>query len=263
VAPTDPVEELWRAGRAAWPDVEIPKDAFAAHLDGRGPVGDHATDLYLACGCALGLPAAIAAFDRGFVVGVARHLRTLNLTAAQLEDLRQLLREKLLVKRSDRPSPIADYSGRGSLVGWFRVLAVREAIDLVSHREERRPIVERPPERAAPGDPTDEMLKARYRAQFNAALREAIDTLDGEQRNLLRLHYLDGLSLEELAAFFGVHRATVARRMAEARTAVSDGMSARLRAALGVGAADLESLLKILGSQLEVSISAAFAEGAA
>ncbi len=261
MASTDPLDELWRAGRAAWPDVEVEKAAFAAHLAGRG--ADHATDLYLACACALGLPSAIAAFDRAFIVGVARHLRTLNLTPAQLEDLRQLLREKLLVKKAGAASRLDDYSGRGSLVGWFRVLAVREAIDLVSHREERRPIVARVPDGAAPGDPTDELLKARYRTQFNAALRDAIATLDADQRNLLRLHYLDGLSLEELATFFGVHRATIARRAAEARSAVSDGMNARLRAALGVGAADLESLLKVVGSQLEVSISACFAEGAA
>jgi RNA polymerase sigma-70 factor (ECF subfamily) len=94
-------------------------------------------------------------------------------------------------------------------------------------------------------------------------LREAISTLDAEQRNLLRLHYLEGLTLDELAAFFGVHRATIARRVAEAREAVSDGMAERLKAALGLSAADLDSLLVLLRSQLEVSISACFAETAA
>jgi RNA polymerase sigma-70 factor (ECF subfamily) len=262
------LEELWRTGLLAW-KLEVPRDDFAAHLTARWPaelpLADWlsraaVSDLYLACGCLSGNAAAISAFDRRYIDEVRRYLRTLSLSPAQLDDLKQLLREKLLA----RGSRLADYSGRGSLEGWFRVLAVREAIDLVNHREERRPILASPPDRADSRDLGDELLKTRYRAAFNAALRQAIDTLDAEQRNLLRLHYLEGLTLDELASFFAVHRATVARRMSEARDAVSGGMAERLRAALGVGESELASLLTVLGSQLEVSISACFAaDGAA
>lgn len=259
------LDALVRDGRDFW-KVEVPPDTFAAWLAARWPAelsaGEwlarcRARDLYLTCGCVAGLAPAIAAFDARFIAALQRYVRTLTLSAAQLDDLRQIVREKLLLGR------LGDYSGRGSLEGWFRVLALREGLDLVTHHEERRPIVARPPDRAAAGDLADDVLKRRYRDAFNAALREAISTLDVEQRNLLRLHYLEGLSLEEMASFFGVHRATVARRMAEARTAVSDGMAERLRALLGVGESEFQSLLKLLGSQLEVSISACFAEGAA
>jgi RNA polymerase sigma-70 factor (ECF subfamily) len=255
------MESLWLAGRAAW-NVEVPREAFAAHLAERWPpelpLDEYlalaaATDLYLACGCLAGVDAAVAAFDGRFVAGVRRYLRSLSLSEAQLDDLRQHLREVLLAGASR----LAQYSGRGSLEGWFRVLALREAINLV-HRERRR--VDNPPDRPA-ADPVDDLAKTKYRAAFNAALREAISTLAAEERNLLRLHYLEGLTMQELAGFFGVHRTTIVRRVAEARSSVSDGMARRLRAALGLAETEFESLMKVMASQLDVSMSACFAEG--
>lgn len=257
------LEALWVAGRAAW-GLDVPRPTFAAHLAERWPAElpldeylglAAASDLYLACGCLSGVDTAVAAFDRRFIAGVRRYLRTLSLSETQLDDLRQHLREILLTGASR----LSQYSARGSLEGWFRVLAVREALNLIQ-RKERRSLVENRPD-AASGDPTDDLLKTKYRAAFNAALREAISTLDAEERNLLRLHYLEGLTMQELAGFFGVHRTTIVRRVAEARSAVSDGMAARLRAALGLAETDFESLMKLMGSQLDVSLSACFAEG--
>ena len=68
------LDRMLVAARAAWPGVAISDEVFLGHLAGalrqaaapsvedwlaRGT----ASDLYLACGCALGDPAAIAAFD--------------------------------------------------------------------------------------------------------------------------------------------------------------------------------------------------------
>jgi hypothetical protein len=39
------------------------------------------------------------------------------------------LRERLLVRRGDRPARIADYPGRGALARWLRVTAVRVALN--------------------------------------------------------------------------------------------------------------------------------------
>src|SRR5688572_30340522 len=66
------LREILDACRAAWPGLEVPEDAFVRHLAENLPdEGDldsclsrmHCSDLYLACGCAAGDPAALAAFD--------------------------------------------------------------------------------------------------------------------------------------------------------------------------------------------------------
>jgi RNA polymerase sigma-70 factor (ECF subfamily) len=50
-------------------------------------------------------------------------------------------------------------------------------------------------------------LKERHRADFLQAFAE----LTRQERNLLRLHLLEGLTLEQLGGHHRVHRTTVAR----------------------------------------------------
>ena len=107
---------------------------------------------------------------------------------------------------------------------------------------------------AAVGDPEIDLLRARYAKAFQAALRTALETLPVRDRNVLRFSYLDGLSIDEIAAFYRVHRATAARWVARARTALIDETRRLVVERLTVGESELESLMRDLASQLEVSI---------
>jgi RNA polymerase sigma-70 factor (ECF subfamily) len=70
---TEPLDTALELARAAWPALEVPPEEFARYLEARlDPEADvlarlHVADLYLACACVRGQPAAIAAF-------VERHL---------------------------------------------------------------------------------------------------------------------------------------------------------------------------------------------
>jgi RNA polymerase sigma-70 factor (ECF subfamily) len=110
--------------------------------------------------------------------------------------------------------------------------------------------------RVAGTDPELRFIKERYRAPFKDALRSALGRLTSEQRNVLRLHFVDGVTLDKLAALLGVHRATVARRIAEARDAVFDDVRTSLQGALGIDRAEFDELLALLRSGLELSLSA-------
>ncbi len=57
--------QLYDAGRATWPDVELDRQEFARWLEARCASVDevHGADLYLACACAHGDARAIAAFE--------------------------------------------------------------------------------------------------------------------------------------------------------------------------------------------------------
>ena len=65
--------------------------------------------------------------------------------------------------------------------------------------------------------------------------------------------------VDELGALLGVHRATAARWVAEAREAVFDQTRRVLRERFGVADADLKSLIQLVRSRLDVSIERALA----
>ena len=66
---------------------------------------------------------------------------------------------------------------------------------------------------------------------------------------------LDGLSIDQLAAFYRVHRATTARWIEAARQAVLDGTRKELIRRLQLSRSELDSVMRLIGSQLDVSLS--------
>ena len=250
------------AGRAAWPGVEVARERLAAFVASRASDGGsgraedverlHAADLYLACACAAGDPAALAAFERAYLAKVGDLLRGVRPSPELVDEVRQHLRERLFL--GERPR-IEDYSGRGSLVSWLRVAALRAASNL-RRSEDARDRVEAhaPAPGGVPLDPELALVRSRHSHEFEQALRDAFGSLDERERNLLRLHFLDGLGIDGLAPVFGVHRATVARWLAAARQRLQDAVLELLRARLEVDAKELESLTRVVRSDLEISL---------
>jgi len=78
--------------------------------------------------------------------------------------------------------------------------------------------------------------------------------LTAEQRNLLRLHFLDGLNIEKIGAVMQVHRATVARWIAAAREEILENVRRDLNQRLRLEPSEFESLVNLVRSQLQVSI---------
>jgi RNA polymerase sigma-70 factor, ECF subfamily len=255
--------DVVRAGEVAWPAVQLPASAFVAriathHSNDVSVVdwlrGVHAADLYLASACAERAPGAIASFDREFLTAVPAILARGGLRDVSADEVCQRVRERLFVGAMK----IADYSGRGSLASWLQVVTQRIAIDAV--REQKAyPIANASHDddlHVARTDPELSLIKERYRKPFKRALRASIGELADEQRELLKLHFVEGVTLDALAARFSVHRATIARWIARARDAVFDRVRARLRSELGLDEAEFDELLVVLRSRLELSLSA-------
>jgi RNA polymerase sigma-70 factor, ECF subfamily len=248
------------AAQHAWPEVEVPPDVVMSRL--RAHHGDapdlesiYLADFHLACACALGQPKALALFDQQFLSQVGRFVAHMRPSAAQVDELRQMLRERLLVSAEGGRPRIAEYSGRGSLASWLRVAAVRMAIDL--SRQKGQASYELDEERDEPGghrDPELSYVRERYRALFEEAFRKSVALLNAEQRNLLRMHFLDGLTLDQLASFFEVNRTTITRRIVAAREAILDEVRRRVGEHLSLNAADVQSLLAAVRSHLDLSL---------
>jgi RNA polymerase sigma-70 factor (ECF subfamily) len=250
---------LLEAGRAAWPDVAVASEAFAAYVEAHAAEpGDgvrlHAGDLYLCCACAEGNPIALAAFERRYLAPLAGQVVRSGTTADVAAEVVQDLRERLFVGRLT----IHRYDGSGALAAWLRVAAVRAASNA------RRDATRRAQLLAADGslqtlpviDPALALVKRRYGEQFSGALRDAFAALDEEARNVLRLHFSDGLNLDAIAKVLGISRATAGRRMLAARERVRDETLRLLGERIAVGPEELESLLAVVRSTLDVSLGA-------
>src|SRR4029077_2480551 len=101
-----------------------------------------------------------------------------------------------LIGDEDKAPAIASYAGRGSLEGWVRATAVREGLALV--RESARNVELGDSVLERPGSVDRTWLVARYREPVLAAFATATTSLPREHRALLRLHYVYGLTTNEL-----------------------------------------------------------------
>jgi RNA polymerase sigma-70 factor (ECF subfamily) len=242
--------------RAAWPALAVPVEVFAAAVAAR-PDASHLADLYLAIACAEHAPGAVAVFEQHCGPAIDRALASSGATLAERADLGQVVRQRLLVEpASGGPPRIGTYSGRGTLASWVRVVVTREVARMLP-RERREPGAaddELAGLVAPDDDPEVGYLKRLYRAEFKAAFAAAVDALADEDRLLLRQHALDGLGIDQLAAQYGIHRATAARRVTAAREALVAATQRELIARLQVSRTELASLVRLIHSQLDVSL---------
>ena len=92
------------------------------------------------------------------------------------------------------------------------------------------------------------------RAAFRAAFEEAIRALPPRDRLVLRQHGVDDLSIDQIGALHGVHRATAARWVEQARADLARATERALQARLGATAAEVRSLLQQIMSRMDASV---------
>jgi len=109
------------------------------------------------------------------------------------------------------------------------------------------------------GDVALELIKERYREEFEEAVRAAVRGLPLRQRNLLRLHLCGGVTTRKLAAMYQVNQSTAARWVADAREQVRAETRARLSERLRLSAAEIDSLAGVLLSRLDISLTGCLA----
>lgn len=253
------------AARGSWPGVELDGARFVGHLArllaGEASVEDveklSLSDVYLARAAADGLPAALKAFEARFLPEVDAAVARLKLPPMGLDEVRQLLRQRMLVGSAEAPARLAAYPGTGPLSGWVRAAALWLALDWQRQRSGQAQADDGDLSvLMAPGDdPELAYLKTTYRAEFNASFTAALAALEPRQRNFLRLKYLDGLSIDQLGALYGVHRSTAARWVVGAQESLLQETRRLLTERLKLTRSQLDSVLRLISSQLDVSLS--------
>ncbi len=261
----DVVVEQHRAAAAAWPTFALPYERYAAHLAARvharaGEPAEHvirtmpAADLYLVAACGDGDPLALAAFRDAHVPALRHALAKLRMPDAMIDEAIQHVLVAVLVG-DRRPPQLGEYGGKGTLRSWLRTIAVRTGrrmLGLESGVDTNEDELAELP--AAVAGPELELLRTRYRDQVRRAFAAAFAHLAERERNVLRQYYIDGLTIDQLAALYQVNRATTARWVAGARLAVVAKTREQLVSQFGIEAADVDSIIRLVRSELDVSV---------
>jgi RNA polymerase sigma-70 factor (ECF subfamily) len=169
-------------------------------------------ELALAQACALGREVAWERFLERYQTALTRAAVAIAGSATVGHEMANSLYAELYgLKERDgeRRSPLASYSGRGSLLGWLRTTLAQRHVDW--HRRTRR---ETPLDNldAAEVVPVAAPLASEL-TPLVEAIGRTLQALPGEDRFLLAAYFLDRQTLLQIGRLLRVHEATISRRL--------------------------------------------------
>lgn len=253
----DRLSAMVAAGAESHGGLGLPASAFVEHMasavrpdDGSAVLDQlRAADLYLAWACAQGNAEAIRAFEDRYLDDIDD------------PDERQLARERLFVRAADdKPPRVANYDGRGPLRDWTRIVVARALADAQRRQESDAERQQRVNELAAvvsetlEQDPSLSHLQTELAAEIKRAIEESLAALTAQQRNLLRLRYLHGTSVEEMARLYNRHRVSMSRRLSKIQGDLLSRARRLLMTRLEVEPTDLEATVALVHSRLELTL---------
>lgn len=217
------VEELYAAGEAAsfgWTIDEFAEMlAVAANRRPEGTATEsylralHIRDFALALACAQGYEPAWKQFIDGYREPLRQAATAISKSTSIGEELADSLYAELFgLKDKDgrRRSPLASYSGRGSLMGWLRTTLAQRYVDRYRRTHREAPLEEGQSIAANDTSPT---LEDATRLRLEATIQTTLRNQAPEDRFLLASYFLDGRTLLEIARLLRVHEATVSRKL--------------------------------------------------
>jgi RNA polymerase sigma-70 factor (ECF subfamily) len=172
-------------------------------------------DLALAQACALGREPAWQQFLTRFRAPLRQAAIAITGSSSLGEDLADSLYAELfgLSERSgERRSPLAGYTGRGSLMGWLRATLAQRHVDHHRRTWRESPLPEPGTglEPAVTSQPADEPAQL---TRLSHALKQVLHQLAPQDSFLLASYFLDQHTLLEIARLLRVSEATISRKL--------------------------------------------------
>jgi RNA polymerase sigma-70 factor, ECF subfamily len=246
-------------------DVAPEPRVFARHLGARLAEADdparalerlHARDLALALACALETPGAADLLEEEVLGRLRVPLSRLHSSPAFVDEVLQTLRANLLMPRVGAAPRLAGYAGVGSLFHWVNSAAVRLALRMrKAHGQEAQVDAEVLAAHPAQGGLELGLVREEARAHVRAAFVQAVASLDDEDRELLRLHFVERLSLERMGALFGLHKSTLSRRLSGVQALLEKRTRRCLSERLALSSEELDSVMRAIHGRLDLSLS--------
>jgi RNA polymerase sigma-70 factor (ECF subfamily) len=247
----------YHAGRVTWPGLGMDLSAFQRWVRAAGieqePLTERGDELYLVAGCVGQDAAAYEAFERRYLATLTQNVGRIALSADQADELRQQLRVTLLLGTQPK---IGTFRGQGPLGAWVQVCAVRLALKLGAAQDRLASKDSGVLEGLVSQEADQELLaaKSQYHDAFQAALEECFSGLPSRQKTLLRMHFLDGMSIDEMGQVFHVHRATIARWLVAIRREVLEQIFRKISLNLRTSSSEFRSMVRLVRNDVRLSL---------
>ncbi len=258
----DAVQFVTASGMARWPSLAVDGSALMRYL-AETPASPGsaspslAAERYLAFACAERVPQAVETFQALYSDAIDGGARSVDTSREFVEEVRQRVLELLFTGSSSGAPRILQYKGQGPLGAWLRTTAKRLALRLASTSRAEHLV----PEEALANELADacdqelSLLRAHYSKLFREALVGALRELPARERTLLQLSLVGGISTVRIAKMYQLNQSTISRQLQRAANKTFDNVRHRLRIELGIASTELESLLAIVRSHIEMTLS--------
>lgn len=242
------VDKICRAVEAS--DLRVDdRDVSAADLE----------EIVLGFAAATGDSAAIQRFEALYFGRARAALSKMGASPEMCADAIAQTAEVLFVGTQDQPPRIVKLLGNGDLHALVKVVAVRRLLNIQRSRRAR-------PD-SARGEDDDALATAIAREPgpelhaiaverhdlLKSSLAASLGGLAPESRTLLRLSIVHGLSIDDLAGMYGIHRSTAARRLVNIRERLRTDVRLQLAERIDGSTTEVDSVLRVADSKLDLS----------
>lgn len=257
------IASAYDVARTVWPGCNVAQPRFSDEVVRRlGADFDPArlaaictADVYLAVACLDSDPTAIAYLERDCLGEVDRAARKLRATDDQANEVRGQLRKILFTAEPGRAAALAEFTGRGDLRGYVRVIATRELVRAINRGRREEPIEPLLDRLDLSRAPELSLLRSRHGAEIASALRVSLEALDERQRALLRYSLIAGWSIDRIGELYGVHRATASRWLNAARDELGEQLRREVAARMSIAIEEVDSIVQLVHSQIDISLA--------
>ena len=261
------LERAYSSGKKAWPELALSLDLFGGYLTQRilSPTEaeeDSVQDLYLACACAHDIPGALPSFRARYFASVLSAAKSFDASPAFAEEVYQRLSETLFVGGGQDQGKIARYSGRGPLAGFITTSAKRIALRYAASFKPFQGEAQLVKQFSQFTEQETALMKVRYRETFNSALSIALRRLPERERLVLRMNLVERVSTTRIARLYKVSQPTVSRWIQRTSRHIFTTVKDLVCDELAIDTREMESLLLLVRSQIEITLSLAGGAGA-
>lgn len=237
-----------------------------------------ADDLCLILACERGDEAAWNDLVANFDATVKSAARKISSNSEDAEDLASSIWAELYGLKHDKDgklkTKLSYYSGRGSLGGWLRAVVSQLAIDgfrkqskfvQIEENREFENLANESSEKTenshvvSHSDNPEEILSEKQTMRdVSAALKDAIDGLEAEDKLILKLYYFDDLKLKDIGASLGFHEATASRKLVRVQTEIRKSVEKILKNQHGWSEKEVKNYLSETASKLGINLEKLF-----
>ncbi len=238
-----------------------------------------ADDLCLIIACEKGDTGAWEDLVKNFDSTVKSAARKFSNNAEDTEDLASSIWAELYGLKQDADGRIKTklsyYSGRGSLAGWLRAVVSQLAVDQfrkesrfvqIEENREFENLANESSEKTenlsvvSHADNPEQIFSEKQTAKdVSDSLKEAIASLEAEDKLILKLYYFDDLKLKDIGATLGFHEATASRKLVRIQTEIRKSVEKILQAKHGWSETEVKRYLSEIASKLGFNLEKLFA----